>query len=137
MLDPAQETKNPSQATLALYSCRFPIIQSRERVGGGKNRLSVICPYVYGESGKINQAKNLTATGSRTKSFSASQAVIDDDIGTYPISSTVGVYSYSSGVYKPSTLSAALSAYQTNKSVTFYYDKEPEKGGCIRIIVHN
>lgn len=91
----------------------------------------------YGESGKISQVKNLTATGSRTKSFSASQAVIDDNIGTYPISAGVGVYSYSSGVYKPSTLSAALSAYQTNKSVTFYYDKEPEKGGCIRIIVHN
>lgn len=91
----------------------------------------------YGESGKLNMIRNLTAAGSRTKSFSSSQAVIDDDIGTYPISADVDVYSYSSGTYKASTMSAALSAYKSNRSVTFYYDKAPEKGGCIRIIVHN
>ena len=90
----------------------------------------------YGESGVIDSAKSLTATSTRIKSFTSSQLMVDDDIGTYPIFSNVAVYSESSGNYKLSTLSAALSAYQSKKAVTFYYDKDPDDGGCIRVIVH-
>ncbi len=91
----------------------------------------------YGESGKLDNIKSLSAAGSTIKSFNGSQVVIDDDIGTYPISADVDVYSYTNGTYKPSTLSAALAAYQSKKSVSFYFDKDPDTGGCIRVIVHN
>lgn len=91
----------------------------------------------YGQSGKLEYIKSLSAAGSTNKSFSGAKVVIDDDIGTYPISADVDVYSYTNGVYKPSTLSAALTAYQSKKSVSFYFDKDPDDGGCIRVIVHN
>ena len=91
---------------------------------------------LYGESGKISMIKNLDSTGSKVLTFNSSQIIVDDDIETYPISANVAVYSNTSGTYKASTLSAALSAYQSKKSVTFFYDKDPEKGGCIRVIVY-
>lgn len=89
----------------------------------------------YGESGTIDTIKSLYSLGN-VKSFKTSQVAADDKIGTYPISSNTAVYSESSGTYKSSTLSAALAAYQANKNVTFYYDKNPAEGGCIRVIVH-
>lgn len=90
----------------------------------------------YGESGEISMIRNLTATGTRIKSFNSTQVSVDDDIGTYPISGNVSVYTKTSTTYKISTLSAALSAYQSNKTVSFYYDKDPAAGGQIRIIVY-
>ena len=90
----------------------------------------------FGESGAISKIRNLDATGSRIKSFSSSQVVIDDDIGTYPVSANVSVYTNSLGSYKTSTLSDALAAYKSNKTVSFYYDKDPDEGGQIRVIVY-
>lgn len=89
----------------------------------------------YGESGKITKIKNLYSTGISVKSFSSSQIVVDDDIENYPVSADVDVYTASASEYKASTLSAALAAYQSKKAMTFYYDKDPEDGGCIRVII--
>lgn len=91
----------------------------------------------YGESGEINKIKNLYNISKVVKSFNSSKIVVNDDTGTYPVSANAAVYSYSAGSgYKISTMSAALSAFQSKKNVTFYYDKEPDEGGCIRVIVY-
>jgi hypothetical protein len=91
---------------------------------------------LYGESGKIALMKNLYSVGTKVKTFTGSQVTVSDDIGTYPVSANVAVYTNASGSYKVSTLSAALTAFQSKKSVTFFYDKDPEDGGCIRVIVY-
>ena len=90
----------------------------------------------YGESAEITNIRNLTATSTRIKSFTTTQLVVTDDIGTYPISADVTVYSGTSGNYKVSTLNAAMDAYKNKKVVSLYYDKDPERGGCIRVIIH-
>ena len=79
----------------------------------------------YGESGEITNIRNLTATSTRIKSFTTTQIVVTDDIGTYPISADVTVYSGTSGNYKVSTLNAAMDAYKNKKVVSLYYDKDP------------
>ncbi len=82
-------------------------------------------------------ARNLNSLMStRVATFSSTEVTADTDIGTYPISSDVTVYSNTGGVYKLSTMSDALAAFNSNKLVTFYYDKDPDEGGCIRIIVY-
>ncbi len=91
---------------------------------------------LYGESGKISKIKNLYSVGTKVKTFTGSQVTVDDDIGTYPVSADVAVYTNASGSYKASTLSAALTAFQSKKSVSFFYDKNPEDGGCIRVITY-
>ncbi|HML37082.1 MAG TPA: S-layer homology domain-containing protein [Bacillota bacterium] len=92
---------------------------------------------LYGENGKISMARNLNSLMStRVDTFSSTEVTADTDIGTYPISSDVTVYSNTGGVYKLSTMSDALAAFNSNKLVTFYYDKDPDEGGCIRIIVY-
>lgn len=90
----------------------------------------------YGESGKISLIRNLDSVGGSVKGFNSSRIVVDDDIGTYPVSANVSVYTNTAGSYQSSTLSAAQSAYQSNKMVSFYYDKLPSKGGQIRVIVY-
>ncbi len=90
----------------------------------------------YGESGKISLIKNLDSVGTKVKTFNSSQITVDNDTGTYPLSANVAVYTNASGSYKASTLSAALTAFQSKKQVSFYYDKDPEKGGCVRVIVY-
>lgn len=89
----------------------------------------------YGTSGKIDSIQKLSSVG-RVKNFSSAAVLSGDDIGSYPISANVAVYYGSSGNYKVSDLSSALSAYQAKKMVTFYYDKDPKEGGCIRVIIH-
>ena len=90
----------------------------------------------YGESGEITKIKNLSPASSRIKSFTSSEIIVNDNIGTYPISANVAVYSTASGSYKLSTISDAMAAVKANKMVNFYYDKDPDRGGCIRVIVH-
>jgi len=90
----------------------------------------------YGESGKISLIKNLDSVGTKVKTFNSSQITVDDDTGTYSVSANVAVYTNATGSYKASTLSAALTAFQSKKSVTFFYDKDPEDGGCVRVIVY-
>lgn len=90
----------------------------------------------YGESGKISMIKNLISVGTKVKTFNSAQITVSDDIGTYPVSPDVAVYTNASGSYKVSTLSAALTAFQSKKQVSFFYDKEPKAGGCIRVIVY-
>lgn len=89
----------------------------------------------YGESGKIDSIKSLYSV-TKVKAFNTMYVTSGDDTGTYPVSANVAVYTGSSGSYTLSTLNAALAAYQSKKSVSFYYDKDPERGGCIRVIVH-
>lgn len=91
----------------------------------------------YGVSGEISKISSLKPTGSKIKNFTATELTVNDTIGTYPISSNVVVYSKATGSFKLSTLSEAIAAYQNKTSVSFYYDKEPSRGGCIRVIVHN
>jgi hypothetical protein len=91
----------------------------------------------YGVSGEISKISSLKPTGSKIKNFTAAELTVNDTIGTYPISSNVVVYSKATGSFKLSTLSEAIAAYQNKTSVSFYYDKEPSRGGCIRVIVHN
>jgi hypothetical protein len=91
----------------------------------------------YGESGEISKINSLKPTGSKLKSFTSTELIVDDSVGLYPISANVVVYSKATGSYKLSTLSEAIAAYQNKTSVSFYYDKEPSRGGCIRVIVHN
>ena len=90
----------------------------------------------YGESGKIELIKNLYITRSRITSFTSSQVMVNDDIGTYPISANVAVYNNASGSLRVSTISDAIASYKEGKAVSFYYDKDPDRGGCIRVIVH-
>jgi hypothetical protein len=33
-------------------------------------------------------------------------------------------------------VSDALKAFQAKKMVTFYYDKAPKEGGCVRVIIY-
>lgn len=89
----------------------------------------------YGASGEITSLSNLKSTSIRVKSFTSSQLVVTDDIGTYPISANVAVYTGSSGNYKLAAMSDAIAAYTAKKVVNFYYDKDPERGGCIRVII--
>lgn len=91
----------------------------------------------YGVSGEISKISSLKPTASKIKNFTATELTVNDTIGTYPISSNVVVYSKATGSFKLSTLSEAIAAYQNKTSVSFYYDKEPSRGGCIRVIVHN
>jgi hypothetical protein len=91
----------------------------------------------YGESGEISGIKNLSSIRKSVKSFTTSQLVVNDDVGTYPISANVVVYSRDSGSFKLSDMSAALEAFNNKETVSFYYDKDPDRGGCIRVIVHN
>lgn len=91
----------------------------------------------YGVSGEISKISSLKPTGSKIKNFTAAELTVNDTIGTYPISSNVVIYSKATGSFKLSTLSEAIAAYQNKTSVSFYYDKEPSRGGCIRVIVHN
>ncbi|QOX65041.1 S-layer homology domain-containing protein [Anoxybacterium hadale] len=91
----------------------------------------------YGESGEISMIRNLTATSSRMNDFTLTELKVDDDTETYPVSANVAVYSKSSGNYTLSSISAAMDAYQSGKSLSFYYDKAPNRGGCIRVIVIN
>lgn len=91
----------------------------------------------YGESGEISKINNLKVTNTKIKSFTSAELIVNDSVGTYPISSDVVVYSKSTGSYKLSTMTEALAAYKDKTSVSFYYDKEPSRGGCIRVIVHN
>ncbi|MDD3168484.1 MAG: hypothetical protein PHC91_03345, partial [Eubacteriales bacterium] len=91
---------------------------------------------LYGESGKISMMKNLISTGTKVKTFSSTQITVSDDIGTYPVSANAAVYQYASGRYKASTLSDAMAAFQSKKQVSFFYDKDPNTGGCIRVIVY-
>lgn len=90
----------------------------------------------YGENGKISMIKNLTSVGTKIKTFNSAQITVSDDIGIYPVSPDVAVYTNASGTYKVSTLSAALTAFQSKKQVSFFYDKDPKAGGCIRVIVY-
>ncbi|HWQ78852.1 MAG TPA: S-layer homology domain-containing protein [Anaerovoracaceae bacterium] len=89
----------------------------------------------YGESGKIDSIQKLSFVD-KVKNFDSAHVTSGGDIATYPVSANVEVYSGSSGNYQLSTMDAALAAYQAKKSVSFYYDKDPKRGGCIRIIVH-
>ena len=90
----------------------------------------------YGESGKITNIKKLSSLSTKVKTFSSAQITVNDSIGTYPIFANVSVYEKTSSGYNISTLSAAIAAHQSKKLVTFYYDKEPIEGGCIRVIVY-
>lgn len=90
----------------------------------------------YGESGKISMISNLYSMSTKVKTFNSLQITVNDNIGTYPVSANVAVYTNASGGYKVSTLSAALTAFQSKKLVTFYYDKDPKEGGCVRVIVY-
>lgn len=90
----------------------------------------------YGEGGSIKSIRNLTKIGSRASSFTSTQMIVNDNVGTYPISPGVSVYINASGTYRISNLSEALSAYHSGKSVSFYYDKEPSRGGQIRVITY-
>lgn len=90
----------------------------------------------YGESGKISMIRNLTSVGTKVKTFNSAQITVNDDIGTYPVSANVAVYTNATGSYKASTLSAALTAFQSKKTVSFFYDKDPKQGGCVRVIVY-
>ncbi|MDD4565984.1 MAG: S-layer homology domain-containing protein [Eubacteriales bacterium] len=89
----------------------------------------------YGESGTIDDIQRLSSV-TQVKSFDAAYVTSGGDTGTYPISANVEVYSGSSGSYELSTIDAALEAYKSKQMVGFYYDKDPEKGGCIRVIIH-
>jgi hypothetical protein len=89
----------------------------------------------YGESGKIDSISKLSAV-SQVKSFTAASVTSGGDTASYPVSANVAVYKGFSGDYEVSTLAAALTAYQSKQSVSFYYDKDPERGGCIRVIIH-
>ena len=91
----------------------------------------------YGESGTISNIKNLSKTGTKVKTFASSQLTVEDKIGGYPVSADVAVYTKASGSYEISKLNDALEAFRSDKKqVSFYYDKEPEQGGCIRVIVY-
>ena len=90
----------------------------------------------YGESGKISTIGRLYSLSTKVKTFNSAQITADDKIGTYPVSADVSVYTTSTGSYKLSTLSEALKAFQAKKMVTFYYDKDPKEGGCVRVIVY-
>lgn len=91
----------------------------------------------YGESGKITNMRNLISIyDSKVKSFNSEQITLKDDSAIYPVSAEVAVYTKGTGSYQVSTLSAALAAFQSKQMVTFYYDKSPKDGGCIRVIVY-
>lgn len=90
----------------------------------------------YGESGSISMIKNLYSLSTKVKTFNSAQITVNDSIGTYPLSADVTVYTKGSGSYKVSTLSEALKAFQAKQMVTFYYDKAPKEGGCVRVIIY-
>ncbi len=98
-------------------------------VGGGAAEF-------YGESGEITHIKNLYQAGTKVLKFSSTTLTVNDDIGTYPISADVAVFHLSSGTYKASTLTDAISAWNSNKTVKFYYDEKPINGGQIRVIIY-
>jgi hypothetical protein len=90
----------------------------------------------YGESGSISMIKNLYSLSTKVKAFNGAQITVNDSVGTYPLSADVTVYTKGSGSYKVSTLSEALKAFQAKQLVTFYYDKAPKEGGCVRVIIY-
>ncbi len=90
----------------------------------------------YGKSGTITNMNNLYKLSTNIKTFSSEQITVNDDIGTYPVSADVSVYSSTSSSYKVSTLSEALTAFRSNQHVTFFYDKDPKEGGCVRVIIY-
>jgi hypothetical protein len=90
----------------------------------------------YGASGKINMIGKLYNLSTKVKTFNSAQITVNDENGTYPLSADVSVYTTASGGYKLSTVSEALKAFQAKKMVTFYYDKDPKEGGCVRVIIY-
>lgn len=90
----------------------------------------------YGESGSISMIRNLYGISTKAKTFNSAQITVNDSVGIYPLSADVAVYTKESGSYKVSTLSEALNAFQAKKMVSFYYDKAPKEGGCVRVIIY-
>ena len=89
-----------------------------------------------GESGTIDTINGLYSLTTKVKSFNSAQITVNDAVGTYPVSANVAVFTKASGAYKSSAISDAIKAFQTKNMVTFYYDKAPKEGGCIRVIVY-
>lgn len=91
---------------------------------------------LYGESGEISMIRSLSGLSTKVKTFNSAQITVNDDNGVYPIYADVTVYEKTSSSYQVSTLSEAMAAFQSKQLVTFYYDKDPKEGGCIRVIVY-
>lgn len=89
----------------------------------------------YGKSGSIDSIKALSNLTTKVKAFNASQISVNDSVGTYPLSADVAVFTKVSGVYKLVDVNDAIKAFQAKQMVTFYYDKVPKEGGCVRVIV--
>ncbi len=89
----------------------------------------------YGESGRITSMKNLSRLSTKVTAFNSVQVTVNDSTGVYPISADAAVYENTSSGYRISTLSEALTAFQSKRLVTFCYDKDPKEGGCVRIIL--
>ena len=133
----SSKSKDSSMSLSGSYTYLIDGVESTLSTQGSALHASVGPAKFYGESGKISGIKRLIETGKTIKSFNGSQVVVNDDIGIYPVSADAAAFTYTSGGgYKASTMSAALSAYQSGKTVTFYYDKEPSEGGQIRVIVY-
>lgn len=132
----SSSASSSSASSSGSYTCLIGGVSSTFTASGNLGAKTGPAKF-YGESGKISKARNLSSLlSTRVDTFDSAQITTDTDIGTYPISTDVTVYSNTGGSYKLSTMSDALKTFNSNKLVTFYYDKDPDEGGCIRIIVY-
>jgi len=86
---------------------------------------------IYSENGVVSGIKNLLSYVEKTD-FITKTAVFDEDDKEYPLSEDVKVFLQDGGTYKHITLEDAL---ESDYTFTAYYDKTPEKGGRIRVII--
>ncbi|QIB68102.1 S-layer homology domain-containing protein [Aminipila butyrica] len=92
----------------------------------------------YGTGGNVEKMKNLTRANAKVKSVDSSTVTFTDGTA-YKIAADVAVYEYktSSQTYSyEGSVSDALAAYKSGKTMTYCYDKEPSKGGQIRVILY-
>ncbi len=82
------------------------------------------------KNGELSSIQNLTAVSGSASKIEDSYAVIRDK--TYPYAADVSVFVYENGDYKIST----VQQMQKSGNATFYCDKDPDRGGRVRVIVY-
>ena len=96
---------------------------------------AVTCPIgpcaIYTDNGSLSSIKPLTGVVEEVDLITKS-AVYDTRDKEYFLSDNVKVFFYSAGTYKYITLDDAIAGNYTYKA---YFDKAPEKGGRIRVII--
>lgn len=89
---------------------------------------------MYGNGTTIDTVKNLTQVTETVQSFTG--LALTAGKTNYIVAANVKVYKRDNSVYTYETLSDAVTAYQSGKTVEYYIDKSVATGGQVRVIIY-